>query len=132
MSDISTWTKDSIKAKLLGKKRQAEKWNRVCNLAEEFGVFVYNLIFCGLSKLGGLLIRILMLIALAMSEFDVSVILPQQAYMLSADPWKLADDRMLAIIVSLFGHAISLKEQERRLAKDAVVFAPFDAEAVNL
>ena len=71
-----------------------------------------------------------MLIALAMSEFDVSVILPQQAfYMLSADPWKLADDRMLAMIVSLFGHAISLKEQERRHAKDAVVFAPFDAEA---
>ena len=65
-----------------------------------------------------------------MSEFHVSVILPQQAfYMLSADIWKLADDSKLAIIVSLFCHAISLMEQERRLARDAVVFVPFDAEA---
>ena len=132
--EYSRWTEAQISEAIMRKvPRGASAPDEVtCDLAEEFGIFIYALIACGLSALAGLLMRVTMLLAAVMHSLGVSMLLPQQVfYMLSSDPHKHACGRSLAAVLSACGRHILSKEEERKKAPGAVAFEEFDSAGVR-
>jgi hypothetical protein len=136
-SDISCcveWSVEAVKVVLQKKKAgDTEVWKRVCDIAEEFGIFVYSLITCGLSELAGRLMRIVMVLNLAMNALGECMLLPQMVfYMLSPDPQKLANGRTLAMALKFFGKHILDMEVDRMKAPGAKAFPPFDEQLAKM
>jgi len=128
ISQCLGWSVETVKAELQKKKSgDTAAWSRVCDIAEEFGVFVYSLITCGLSELAGRLMRIVMVVNLAMNALGVCMLLPQNVfYMLSPDPQKLANGRTLAQVLRYFGRHVLDMETARLRIGGAKVFPAFD------
>jgi hypothetical protein len=130
LDEYSAWTEEKIETTIMPKQGAPNK--EICDLAEEFGIFIYSLTTCGLSTLAGRLMRVTMLIAKVMRAHGISMLLPQQVfYMLSSDPSKLACGRSLADVLSACGSDILSQEEVRRKEPDAVTFEQFDSAAVR-
>ena len=134
MSTVSGWTLDTFKVKLSRQRTSStpRQWKDTCELAEDYGMFIYALICCGLGALAGRLMRPLMLMAMAFHALDVSMLLPQNVfYMISSDPWKLAGGPTLASVLRAFGRNILSQEEERKRKRGALQFPDFDVDAVK-
>jgi len=127
------WHVDRMRRCLESRLRMPENTGkRLSDLAEEFSAFVFSLVCCGLGRLAGRLMRILMTLNLALESHGLSFATPpfQLFFMLNGSATQMAGPCMLAKSVQSHGRYILAQEQARRRKNKAVTFPVFgDAEA---